>query len=267
VEDSMKRKFIFVLTISIIFALPCLVLGWSTDSPFPYVVNGVTPDNWYFNIKERYPRVNIPQPAKGVPIQDPNYHTTITRVTDFANDILSGGRKATTINAVYSTMSSSNADDTYFLVQDSNAYWDIYKGPNWPVPSERYTFVRTLNIVSPNPTYQGKLFSCSGSASTPIWDGSDPNIIYGIPHNDFGIQTTGPKLFKINVATGVETIEHDFATDPLTANFFNSSSGYPVPTGGTSIYGNYIYTGEYGSPDLAKRYWGIGIYGQKRSFS
>ncbi|MCX6814650.1 MAG: hypothetical protein NTY20_03310 [Candidatus Aenigmarchaeota archaeon] len=92
-----------------------------------------------------YTKPTLSQPAKGSAYIDPNFNTIITRVTDKAIDGY-GGTGGTLVT--YSTVSTYNPDDTYFISHAQNGDWNVYQGP---ANSNPYQFVRKIIPISANP--------------------------------------------------------------------------------------------------------------------
>ena len=115
-------------------------------------------------------------------------------------------------------------------------------------------------MSSANPIVNGSMVSSSATESTPVWDTADPRIIYELPRHEVQTSATGPKIYKCDVTTGVETVMVDISTQTKTAKYFNgtfSESPYSVPN--SSGYGAFLYWGEYGGPSFDRRYFGVTI--------
>ena len=93
----------------IFFSLPISVMS------FDYVIND-------FNF---YPVPKIPRPPKGIPFTDPNFYTSIVRMTDAPTEAIGG--KYNYAQAGYSKHDIENADGTKLIIQTlSSSTWFIW---------------------------------------------------------------------------------------------------------------------------------------------
>jgi len=146
------------------------------SSAFPYVINDFT----------FFPVPDIPRPGKGVTIQDPTFHTSITRITDAPTDV--PGAKYNYAQPGYPKHDLENADGTMLIIQS-------FKHPGWHIWNAKPPF----NYIKDIP--ESILYSIDPDVR---WDQNDPNILYA--HK-------GSKFYKWDVQTEEAKELHDFATD------------------------------------------------------
>ena len=143
---------------------------------FDYVINDFT----FYSIP------NIPRPPKGVPFQDPVFHTGITRITDAPTDV--PGSKANYASTGYPKHNIENADGTKLIIQST-------KYPDWHIWNANPPYNKIKDI--PN--------SLVGDIDPDVrWDATDPAILYS---------TYGSKLYKFNISTTAITLLYDFQKD------------------------------------------------------
>lgn len=182
----------------------------------------------------KYPKPIIPKPSKGQTISDPNFHTSITRITDKTID----GYIDAGITNQYSQINPKNADGSYLILRGTGAFWYLYD-------------LKTLQLIR-QPNGFKQLFGIAGYGSSgqdeysPYWDASDPNILY---HQDgvYSQYGNGPKFYKYDVRTKKDTLVHDFAPD--FPQFAWAKQAYGKWTG------PYIFKEDYNEPDKNTRYW------------
>jgi hypothetical protein len=147
-----------------------------------------------------YTPSNDPKPAKGVPFEDPNFHTTVTRISDNPTDGYSGGMM---INE-YSRCDPENADGS-FLMLSSGAYnWYIYDALN-------FQMLRSLS------EYQGGRLP--GGEMEPRWDDADPDVFYYVD---------GTQFRKYDYGTDASTLIRDFSVEfPDAYMIQNDAEGVP----------------------------------------
>lgn len=165
-----RIKLTIILIIIVLFAFCNSMESFAFD----YVIND-------FNF---YPIPNTPRPLKGVTIQDPIFHTSITRITDAPKDI-SG---ANYVFPGYPKHDIENADGTKLVLQ-SMKYpgWHIWNA-NPPYNKIKDFPVQIVNDIDPDVR----------------WDSTDPSILYS---------TYGTIFCKYNVVTDQVTLLHDFKSD------------------------------------------------------
>ncbi|MGE5096892.1 MAG: hypothetical protein ACM3SO_17280 [Betaproteobacteria bacterium] len=115
---------------------------------------------------------NYPALAVGQSFVDPNFKTTIRRLTDVKAD----GRGGSALVPAYSTISAFNADESYLILYRAGVGHELYDG-------KTYRFIRALDDL---PTADVEQF---------YWDTTRPNIVYG---------ASGTTLYRydVNAASG-----------------------------------------------------------------
>ena len=122
-----------------------------------------------------------PKPTRGVPFVDPDFGTTIVRLTDAATE---GGNY---VGLRYAKWSPENANSTMALLASRNG-WLLYNvDKNSP---NKYSFIKRPNLPYGN--------------GEPRWDGKDPNIIYFTDKMGF---------YKYDVRTDKYSLIRDFSSD------------------------------------------------------
>lgn len=191
------------------------------------------------------------KPAKGVSgsFVDPNFHTTITRVTDASTD--KPGTPYDWMRSTYATVPSSNCDGSYILVRaHAPADWIIYYGPNSATP---YQYKQRIAAISASRID-------SASEESPYWSMTDPDKLYVLrnPYSQF--RADGVKFYYYKVSTDTLHLIHDFKDDPGISKFF---VGIPVRPGQNSCA---IQWGEYSGGTIPQRYWAFSVYDWKGDF-
>ncbi len=216
--------------------IPITVLGLlSFLAPayaFDYVIE-TTPNHSVYTMQ------SVPKPAKGSSIIDPNFHTTITRVTNVATD--NSQHSYDFALGTYPMQSYSNMDDTFFVSHvHSPQDWVVYYGPASATP---YQFLRTIPKMS---VTNGQ---CGGAnPNAPLWSQTDPNVLYFLENGYDQYRVNGSKLYSYNVVTNVITTLHDFTNDfPAYFTGANAICGGGIPSCNCTYHGYYVYWGEYSS--------------------
>lgn len=150
---------------------------------------------------------DLPEPQPRLPFRDPVFGTCVVRVTDREADVSPDDSSAGLKNE-YSRVQSFNVDGSLILVMGLQATWYLYDG-------------RTLAPLGQLPF---------GGPVEPRWDAEDADILYYLE---------GGRLMAYEVATGEQTLVHDFAAD------------FP----GQSLAA--VWTRYEGSPSADGRYWGL----------
>jgi hypothetical protein len=148
--------------------------------PFDYVTNDLT----------FHPTPNIPIPAKGVPFNDPVYHTEIVRITDSKTEAAGSGYFRA--QPGYPKHNIENADGTKLIIQ--SVQWCCWHIWNAKPP---YDKIRDIPIPFD--------YCCNSQGDSDArWDNTDPNILYFL---------VGPKFYEFNVSTGNLRVVHNFTND------------------------------------------------------
>jgi len=195
--------------------------------------------------KGPHPMTALAQPALGQTVVDPEFGTTIRRITEVPNV---GNNPA--IKTMYSTIQAWNADESYLVLYHVGNGHRLYDG-------QTYAFIRSLNI-NPNDLEQ------------VYWDTEDPDLLYYVdfqtliryhvstdtrePLRTFsfcsGEASAGDDpMFsswsppRIGLGCGSERFIYDIATDTITGQV---SSGMPdvpqmAPSGQLAFVGGDVY--------------------------
>jgi len=121
-------------------------------------------------------------PTKGASFADPNFHTTITRISDKTTDGYSGAG----IENEYARSNPENNDGTRVVLRGNDGEWYLY---NAAAP---YNLVKNLNILS------------GSQEPEPRWDAANSKIFYYL---------FGTELRSYNIDTDNSTTVHDFKND------------------------------------------------------
>jgi len=152
--------------------------------------------------KSSHPMSTFPKPVKGVPYTDPEFGSTVTRITDVSTDTGQVGVRA----PMYSTVPAWNADETYLILYQTAGYsgsglksgWLLYDG-------KTYAFIRQLSISA-------------ADVEDVYWSASDPDVFfyvtdYGVPGGNYN-----PVLARYHVSTGTSEVVHSFLAGLPVAN-------------------------------------------------
>lgn len=135
-----------------------------TPAPAPSASNFkfVTGDNFY--------AASLPaMPAKGATIADPNFHTTIIRVTDKTKD----GYTGPGIENEYARSDPENSDGTRLILRGNDGEWHLYSTID-------YKLLKHLEITG------------GGQEPEPRWDSTNPKTfyyLYGMELRAYNIDT------------------------------------------------------------------------------
>ncbi|HXW64867.1 MAG TPA: hypothetical protein VEK74_07285 [Burkholderiaceae bacterium] len=142
----------------------------------------------------------LAKPTKGQPVTDPDFGTTIVRITDAQTDWAATIGSASVAIPVYPTVGAWNADESLlFLYVTSSTFqgWGLFDG-------KTYAFKQWLNI---NPADIEEVY----------WDTLNPDLLYFINNN----QGTYAQLTRYHVSTGTTDILHDFFSDMAAGGVLN----------------------------------------------
>ena len=110
---------------------------------------------------------NYPALAIGQSFTDPNFGTTIRKLTDVRND---GRANNLALVPVYSTISAWNADESLMILYRTSG---VASGVHELFNGKTYAFIRTLDDLP------------WADVEQIYWDTTDPNIIYSFENNNF----------------------------------------------------------------------------------
>jgi hypothetical protein len=146
---------------------------------------------------------SLAKPARGAAVTDPDFGTTIRRVTDVAAQ----WPGATVVVPAYPTIQAWNADESALLlyVTEPSQGWALFDG-------KTYAFRGMLDI---NPADVEQFY----------WSTTDPDLIYYVDQNSF-------VLTRMHVSTGAKDAVHDFAADIAHGPLKTACSGADLVSGG-----------------------------------
>ena len=153
------------------------------------------------------PIAQKPQPAKGVVRAEPAYKTCRTRVTDHAEDGVSGFARND-----YSRRQAFNANNTRRLVVAHDGAWHLYD-------ANTHARVRRLPFLA-------------GDAE-PQWHPTDPTLLHYLPTNGVGM-----KLHELDIASMQTRQLADFS-QRLKAIWPDANSAWTKSEGSPSANGRY----------------------------
>lgn len=146
---------------------------------------------------------NLPKPALYQAVTDPNFGTTIRRITDVATQ----WPGATVAIPAYPTIPAWNADETYLLLYVTQPFrgWALLNG-------KTYALIKMLDI---NPADVEQFY----------WDRTNPDLIYYVDQNSY-------VLTRMHVSTGAKDTVHNFATDIASGVLKSVCTGADLVSGG-----------------------------------
>ena len=142
-----------------------------------------------------YPAPVLIRPEKGKDFTDPNFLTTIQRITDQSDGYYDPG-----IENQYATVDSENCDGTLTVLRANDGGWFLYD------PS-------TCQMIK-------EVITDWSQESEPIWDQSNPRIFYYVWNT---------QLRNYNVDTDTSATIHDFQQEFPDATFVDTHS-YGTPS-------------------------------------
>jgi hypothetical protein len=156
----------------------------SPDLPFQFVMG-----------TDYYAAPNTGRPAKGDTVQDPDFLTTFSRITD-----KSDGYNGPGIENQYATVDPENCDGSLVVLRSNNGGWHLYSLST----GQRIKEVITDWSQEPD----------------PMWDQSDPKVFYYVWNTE---------LRSYNVDSDVSTTVHDFKQEFPSASYVDTHS-YGTPS-------------------------------------
>lgn len=158
--------------------------------------------------KLAHPMTNVGKPALLGSYVDPNFGTTVRRITDVVAQF-----GATYAKPVYSTMPGWNADESYLLLYVVGAGHVLLHG-------KTYAFIRNVNI-SP------------ADIEHAYWSSTDPDALY---------YPTGTTLKVYHPSTNSSSTVYTFAqsisfgSDPIYGDWASNLFGFDVSSGNSILY-------------------------------
>jgi len=132
-----------------------------------------------FSCTESEESTTVTLPRKGVSFLDPDYGTTVVRITDKTIDNYAGPG----MENEYARTDPENCNGTFLVLRSNNGEWYLYNAATWRM-------IRHLTIVE-----------SGGQELEPRWDQTDPNSFYFFD---------GPRLKRYDVAANTTAPVHDF---------------------------------------------------------
>ena len=132
-------------------------------------------------------------PEKGGSYIDPDYNSTIIRITDKSTDGYSGPG----IENEYARSDPENSDGSYLILRGNDGEWYLYRN------SDHELTKHLTDIVG------------GGQEVEPRWDASNPDIFYYL---------YGTELRSYNINTDNFTTVHDFADDVQDAVYITTQT-------------------------------------------
>ncbi len=171
------------------------------------VCNGLVTD------KLAHPMTALTRPTLGQTVTDPEFGTTIRRITDVRND---GRGSNSVLKPVYSTVSAWNADESYLILYrtvGSGGGHELFNG-------KTYAFIRKLDDIDPADLEQ------------IYWHTQNPDLLYYV-------DISSRRLIRYHISTRVKDTVHDFAgicpggltggTDPMFTSWDSGKIGLVCP--------------------------------------
>jgi len=160
------------------------------------------------------PYSKLAQPAVGVATKDPDFGTTIVRVTDITAQLGAGTNTAT---PVYPPVATWNIDESSMLFYvrggSCGGGYALYDGHRYASPSKpSYAFLKCV------PSWDSSSltgFGPNGATSNPEefrWDPSDPDILWWIDD--------GQRLLRYHVSTNANDVAFAQAAQIATHGYF-----------------------------------------------
>lgn len=158
--------------------------------------------------KVAHPMTAVTKPAVGQAYRDPEFGTTVRRVSDAV------ARGVSVVKPVYSTIQAWNADESAFIL-----YHTVGAGSGHALYDGRtYAFVKMLDI---NPADLEQVY----------WDSADPRILY---YTDSATH----RLYRFDVVTDTATLVRDFSAAPVSCTSSLSGGVDPMWTSwGSRVFG------------------------------
>ena len=154
-----------LMTVNTIMSTRNLTVAAAT-SPFQFITG-----------TDYYAPSDTTMPQKGKTFTDPNFHTSMVRITDKSDGYSNDG-----IENEYATVNSENSDGTKLILRSNDAEYYLYNSATFQMQQH------LTNIEG-------------GVEPEPRWDPSNPNIFYYV---------YGTELRSYNIANNASTTVHDF---------------------------------------------------------
>jgi len=193
-----------------------VIASFTSSTPTTDLCDGLVTD------KLNHPMTALAKPAVGVPVIDPQFGTTLRRISDV------GGADGV-IKTAYSTIPAWNADESYLILyhtNTTNSGHHLYNG-------KTYQHIGALNINPPD-------------LEQFYWHTTDPDILFYV---------SGKTLRRRHISTSIEDAVHTFTctgtlsggSDPMFMSWDSDVIGLRC---GTSVFTYRISTNTEGTPAI-----------------
>lgn len=135
-----------------------------------------------------YPMSPLAKPALGEAVIDPQFGTTIRRITDIESTVT--GEQAV-IKPMYSTVQAWNADESYLILYQRSEGHQLFTG-------DTYQFIRTLDITPPD-------------IEEVFWHFTDPDSLFYVEPYYVNEENPGQRLIRYRVSTDTKEVVRSFA--------------------------------------------------------
>lgn len=163
--------------------------------------------------KDPHPMTPLAKPGYLQTVTDPEFGTTIRRITDIASEI--SGENAV-IKPMYSTIQAWNADESLLILWQRGRGHLLFDG-------KTYAFVRELDI---NPS----------DLEHVIWHATDPDILF-YPESVNLSGSWVEQLILYHVSTGTKEVVRDFSNDGVTGYHFGFGSDPMYSSWDSNVFG------------------------------
>ena len=187
-----------------------------------------------------YAHIPPAKPAKGDSYIDPNFHTTITRITDGEVEVPGHG-----IHPEYGTYRSISSDGRYLLLVDRAGFYRVHSAhaPYHTIKKWKPDWGTDAGLGHEQPEYR---WDYSGDHPTWLYWRSHKKLI----RTDFNDIPHGMVLAEGHPAN---VVVHDFNSD---RTVIENGSAFD-----DQVWDNmYIANGDAGTPSENTRYWAFGLY-------
>lgn len=138
--------------------------------------------------QNNYPMSALAKPALGEAVIDPQFGTTIRRITDIESSVT--GEQAV-LKPMYSTVQAWNADESYLILYQRGEGHHLFTG-------DTYQFIRPLDIT---PADLEEVF----------WHFTDPDLLFYVEPYYINEENPGQRLIRYHVSSDTKEVVRSFA--------------------------------------------------------
>lgn len=138
-----------------------------------------------------YAPADVSLPQKGAVLSDPNFYTTLVRITDQTDGYSGAG-----IENEYARADPENSEGTQIILRGNDGEWYLYDTATFQMKKH---FISLVDGVEPEPR----------------WDAANPNVLYYLYETE---------LRTYNIDTDVSTVVHDFKAEFPSAEYITTGS-------------------------------------------